>query len=237
MGMQMKLSEKNDTQAIIPTSAQKTPGFFINARTASALFAAALMIFFFSFFIGYFWGQKQAVARFSHKLDQDSFADHIYASLCGMDDGQQMVSEDQSGTDDDTLRPTMADGEQTSLQILSNQESKQETVSDSQKASSDNTTETSAQESAQVTEQESPQYYAQLAGFGTAKAAQRLSSRLQHKGIPVFVRKRNSRSARGRLLSWYQVVTERFADKAKLQELIDHVKKEERITDIHLVSC
>lgn len=235
----MKLQEKDFERTERATD--KTAGFFLDARTTSWLVAAGLALLFFSFFTGYFLGQKQAIARFTHKLDQDSFADHIYAALCGMDDAQeQATTGDQTATDDDAIRVSAADEQQgqsnTSIQSATQEESDEQEPADAPTPGAAN--KTANAEEPQSSEQEiSTQYYAQLAGFGTAKAAQRLVYRLHQKGIPVFVRKRNSRSARGTLISWYQVVTERFQDKTKLEELITTIKKEEKITDVHLVSC
>ncbi len=234
----MKLPEQDYEHTERPED--KTPGLFIQARMASWLMATALLLLFFSFFTGYFLGQKRAIARFTHKLDQDSFADQIYAALCGMDDTQEQAQAgDQASSDDDAVQVNALgdeheESEQHAPAIV--QAGKQEDRATHGTGSQ--ATVAQETEMAEASEQEIvTQYYAQLAGFGTAKAAQRWAQRLHQKGVPVFVKKRSSRSARGALISWYQVVTERFQDKTKLEELIATIKKEEKISDVHLVSC
>jgi len=232
----MKLPEKEHERVECRTDA--VPGIFLGARTISWVTAIAGLFLFFSFFTGYFLGQKRAVARFTHKLDQESFADQIYAALCGMDDTQELAQNDEAApTDDDALRVSAAPEVQASIETRVSsasvcaeedeplEKTALEIASDSTQATGNNTQEITTE------------YYAQLAGFGTAKAAQRWAQRLQKKGVPVFVKKRSSRSARGSLISWYQVVTERFQDRAKLEELVATIKREEKISDVHLVSC
>ncbi len=220
---------------------EKVSGVFFGARTISWITAIACVFLFFSFFTGYFLGQKRAIARFTHKLDQDSFADQIYAALCSMDESQELTqTDDATTTDDDALQVSTSSEEQkpaeSSTRIASDQiELDEASAYASTPEQANNQVETTALEN--NTQEISTQYYAQLAGFGTAKAAQRWAHHLQKNGTPVFVKKRSSRSARGSLISWYQVVTERFQDKAKLEELVATIKREEKISDVHLVSC
>jgi septal ring-binding cell division protein DamX len=81
------------------------------------------------------------------------------------------------------------------------------------------------------------EYFAQLAGFGTARAAQQFAQRLLRKEIQVVVKKRQSRSARGKFVSWYQVVTEKFDDRDQLEALVQRLEKEEKLKGVHIVSC
>ncbi len=84
---------------------------------------------------------------------------------------------------------------------------------------------------------EPKQHYAQLIGFGTPRAADRFVDRLQQKNIPVKVVERHSKTAQGKEIIWYQVVTERFSKKDDLIVFTQKIKKEERLNDIRIVSC
>ncbi len=89
----------------------------------------------------------------------------------------------------------------------------------------------------QLRQSEHGQHYAQLIGFGTSRAADRFVDRLQQKNMPVKVVERYSKTAQGKEIIWYQVVTERFNKKDDLIAFTQKLKKEERLNDIRIVSC
>ncbi len=235
----MKLPEKESER---PNHGHETvSGVFLGARTISLITAISCIFLFFSFFTGYFLGQKRAIARFTHKLDQDSFADQIYAALCSLDESRELAqTDDTTTTDDDALQVSAATEEQRPAEspaVITAAHAQQDELTTDAAAPELTSDQVESADLENNTQEISTHYYAQLAGFGTAKAAQRWAHHLQKKGTPVFVKKRSSRSARGSLISWYQVVTERFQDKAKLEELVATIKKEEKISDVHLASC
>ncbi len=80
-------------------------------------------------------------------------------------------------------------------------------------------------------------YYAQLIGFGTQQAAQRFVKKLAKKQIPVEIVKHCSRTAQGKTINWYQVVTMPYEDKQQLLNLVDSVQKTEKIQDARIVAC
>lgn len=83
----------------------------------------------------------------------------------------------------------------------------------------------------------SKQYYAQLIGFGTLRAADKFVDRLQQKNFPVKVVERHSKTAQGKKIIWYQVVTEVFDKKDDLIAFTRKIEKEERLNDIRIISC
>ncbi len=83
----------------------------------------------------------------------------------------------------------------------------------------------------------SKQYYAQLIGFGTLHAADKFADRLQQKNFPVKVVEKHSKTAQGKKIIWYQVVTEYFDKKDDLIAFTRKIEKEERLNDIRIVSC
>ena len=103
----------------------------------------------------------------------------------------------------------------------------------------DDAEEVTKEESGQEAEEETvPKvaYYAQLVGFGTAKNAQQFVERLAKKGIITHVQGRKSRTARGKIINWYQVVTDPYTDKGALISLVEQVKEQERLHDVRIVT-
>lgn len=195
-------------------------GLCVTNRSLSLFVAGALLAVMSVFLVGFFLGQRSAAQQFIDRAGQGAFADHIYAAMCGLSGATE---EDES----------------------SNGEAGEDEAEESE-APASTETETQPVNNPEVVEQEETEgevcanegeYYAQLIGFGTAKAAQDFVNRLKKKGIPVFVQKRHSRSARGRMATWYQVVTEKFRDEEKLQALVATLKEEEKLQGIHVVAC
>lgn len=193
-------------------------GLCVTNRSVSLGIAGALLCLVSIFLVGFFIGQRSATQQFIDRAGQGVFADHIYAAMCGL-----------SETSDQQEDAVNAEGGETET---SEEESPVEVVS---AADITETTESTSDE-VEVSDGGS-ECYAQLIGFGTAKAAQDYVTRLKKKGIPVFVQKRHSRSAKGRLVTWYQVVTEKFRDEEKLQALVARLKEEEKLQGIHIVAC
>jgi len=197
-------------------------GLCVTNRSVSLAVAGALLCLVSVFLVGFFVGQRSAAQQFIDRAGQGAFADHIYAAMCGL-----------SGTSEQQEDAANADGGETEASDEGqSQEAGGEVVSavapvQTPEATSDET----------ETSESGSECYAQLIGFGTAKAAQDYANRLKKKGIPVFVQKRHSRSAKGRLVTWYQVVTEKFRDEEKLQALIARLKEEEKLQGIHIVAC
>ncbi|MBM17695.1 MAG: hypothetical protein CL947_01345 [Epsilonproteobacteria bacterium] len=72
---------------------------------------------------------------------------------------------------------------------------------------------------------------ATLLGFGTKAAALSFVNRLKKQGISVEVKQRSSKSAAGKVKHWYQVVTKQYDSQDQLQDIINKIKKVERIKD------
>ena len=79
-------------------------------------------------------------------------------------------------------------------------------------------------------------YYAQLIGFNTKPAADALASRLRDRGLPVLIHKRMSKASRGVTRAWYQVVTDQFDNREKLEYLVDTIAKAEKLKGIRIVT-
>jgi cell division septation protein DedD len=78
-------------------------------------------------------------------------------------------------------------------------------------------------------------YAAAIAGFGAQKTADRYAQKLKARGFPVHVAQRTSRSARGRTVSWYQVVTDPFTDRQEGERVVAQIRSQENIRSIALI--
>jgi len=81
------------------------------------------------------------------------------------------------------------------------------------------------------------QYYAQLIGFGTEKSAHLFVNKLAAKGIQTEIKKRVSKTVKGKTSYWYQVVTPLYSNKDDLSQLVDKITKEENIKDATIRVC
>lgn len=89
-------------------------GIFLENRHVSLLLSAIILIGFFVFISGYFFGKKKTVEKFYSKVDQESLADHVYYSVCANygncdKDQEQESTEDSSGVLDKDLEAILPD--------------------------------------------------------------------------------------------------------------------------------
>jgi hypothetical protein len=189
--------------------------FTLNPRNVSAVVALVLAMAFFIFMAGYFLGQKRAAEQFTYRIDQESLADQIYSSVCGLYDDH---SEDELDDSDGIEKTEIA-------HLVQEQERPQLLVSEESIHS--------------VAEQPASKnlYSAQLVGFGTKVAAQKCLNRLASLGYQVAIQERASSSRGGKKVSWYQVVTHQYHDKNALMEDVEKIKKIERIHDVRIVTA
>ncbi len=80
-------------------------------------------------------------------------------------------------------------------------------------------------------------YYAQLAGFGSKRAAQRFAQKLEKQDIPVIINAVHSKNSRGKSVTWYQIVTESYSTKEELEALVERLKETEKLKDPQIVHC
>jgi len=207
-------------------------GIFLTNRHVSWALSFFIISSFFVFISGYFLGKKKAVEKFYNKIDQDSLADHIYYSVCSIYDAdkssKQESTEDPSNdlelakdslAEGDSAKKTV-DAQNVAIEEKNNktQPPQKEVVIDDCKASNDN-------------------FYAELIGFGTLRAANKFSEKLKKQGFSVVVKKRISRTARKKRITWYQVITEKFDNKSDLMAFVDIIKDKERLKGVRIVQC
>ena len=80
-------------------------------------------------------------------------------------------------------------------------------------------------------------YYAQLAGFGELRSAEKYSESLRTRGIQAFVKAYTYRTPRRKRLSkWYQVVTDKMLHE-ELVTLLDTLAQTDRLTGSVICKC
>lgn len=232
------MSEKpsNDTHEKSSSSSLVIPRKQLTYITASLL-----MVGFVLFMGGYFLGKKVTIDQLLESVEQESLSDNIYASLCSLysrdedddeDEGVEIpVLTEPSPAPDDSS----ASEESSSDEAADNQAEYGGLPSDVAELSQDDSPDFGEKIVALEENEDSPRYVALLIGFGTYKAAAHCASRLMRKGFPVHVENRSSTTARGKRITWYQVVTQSYERRDDLEELVDRISEEEKIKDARII--
>ena len=195
-------------------------GLFVPNRQLSIVIAGLLFLFFGFFIVGYFLGKRSAVEQFTQNMYQESLSDQTYTSIVITNDIQKPDSSSPINTDtrENEKNVINQDSITSPIVILDNNEN----------------------ENTGLLQEENIfpkiQFYAQLIGFGTEKAAQKFVQKLALKNIETFVKKRSSKTTKGKTIYWYQVVTPPYDNKETLTALVNRLAKEERLSGIYIGS-
>jgi hypothetical protein len=201
-------------------------GIFFDKRQTSRIVALLLLIAVFVFVGGYFWGQRVAIDQLLNTIERDSFADQIYYSMNSLYDQKDGESGDgDSGEDEAESQNESGDEGVVESTVKKSSGAPVQSVPAEQKKN----------ELSSATQKHEKKYYAQLAGFGAQKSAQQLVNQLARRGITVKILKKQSKTARGKVVVWYQVVTKDFSDPQELNALLATIKKHEKLHDMRVV--
>jgi hypothetical protein len=199
-------------------------------RTLMFAIAALCMFLCSAFFGGYFWGKRSAALQFMYKIEQDSFADQIYASLCALYDydpvSQKTVPIEITASDH--VPEQLEEITMSSVSLV--QDSAQ-----GNPAITENNCDEATQEISPAQKENISTCYAELVGFGAEQSALLFSKKLQKKGYDVAVKKRISTTAKKKKVAWFQVVTSVTHDKDALQEMVDRISQEEKLKGIKII--
>lgn len=204
-------------------------GLFLTNRHVSWALSIILLLNFFLFMTGYFLGKKQAVDHISYKIDQESLTDHVYSSMYALYDSKA------PNASSDNTEP----GEE--LEVAEVETPAEEAVLDqaidttAQVKTTENATET-APEIISV-KNDGREYYAQLVGFSSQQAAQQFVKKLALRDITAHIKQRPSKTAKGRIVYWYQVITESFTNKEELLKLVENIKHREKLHDVRIITA
>ena len=212
-----------------------------DSKQTAWIFSAFLLVLFFVFMVGYFLGRHQAVEQFSHALDQESISDKIYSSLYASYEGKTGIEiPDAEKIESDKPDSNSVDEAITHEKPLTaKREPAAESVPNSAlhndvNAENKPTQAAVADETIKKTPQPSA-YYAPLIGFGSQKSALTYVNRLMENGFPVELKLRSSKTAKGRVIRWYQIVTKPFASRNELEKIIATLEKKEHLTNVKIV--
>lgn len=195
-----------------------TDTIVVEKRHVSWFIAGILCACLLTFVSGYFWGKRAAIEQFCQHVEGESFADQIYAAM--------------------------------SLNIENEGESEKNTEEQDEAAITEAPEQDNDIDDVEVAKKTSPvsgvlassasqnsHWYAQLIGFKTRQEASIFCARLAKRDIPVIIKEHVSTTARGKKITWFQVVTEMFDSKAKLEKLTDALAYEEKIHGIRIIEC
>lgn len=196
----------------------------------SHIIALLLVMLFFIFMSGYYWGKKTALEHFTTQLENDSLADKVSYAFCSLYDSPEGEETESQTQEAGNLAQTATNDKPITAPIVAQQEAAQTAqipvhVNASANISKDAKADTHIHE-----------YIAQLAGFGAQRTARSYAQMLNKKGFDVKIVERKSTTARGKQTFWYQVITPAFTDKDKLLEMIDSIKKVSPLKDVKIVS-
>lgn len=192
---------------------------YITKKQASLSVAVLATFCLLVFMLGYFWGKQSVLDGFGQRVTQESTQDQA-DYLVTMQSFAQKVKADLDS--DIQEKPASAEpGQETESKI---------DASEKNEKSSNASQATKNEAPSKVTS--SKKYKATLLGFGTKPAALAFVNRLKKHNISVEIKPRVSKSASGKAKrTWYQVVTKSYASKDEVSEMVNKIKKYERIKD------
>jgi hypothetical protein len=187
-------------------------GLFVPNRQLSAIAAGLLFLFFCIFITGYFLGKKYAAEQFAQKMQVNALDDKLYMAALA----QEVMPADGDAS---LVVNNIADN------VVQEMLVPQDAIV------------TLNQDIVIPDMEEQKRYYAQLIGFGTEKAAEQFVKKLALNGINTEVKKRVSKTVKGRTSYWYQVVTTAYSNKDDLSRIVDKLVKDEKLKDVSIRVC
>jgi hypothetical protein len=198
----------------------------VGRKAVSVICAGFILTSTMVFVAGYFWGYRRASKDVAGVINKNSFADQIsYAANHNFN--TQGMSTDQTDQVDQVVVDVIVPNTQN---IIATEAEVVESIANNNDITNDINVDTS---DVSASAKEAIKYYAELIGFGRLKPAQSFVDKLKQKGYATFIRKRVSKSG-GKVVNWYQVITAEFTSKDQLQQLLNGIKKTERLQNIKI---
>jgi cell division septation protein DedD len=186
-----------------------------------------LLLNFFIFMTGYFLGKKQAVDQLNYKIDQESLTDHVYSSMYALYDTKvQPESSDMVEPGEEVAEADLV-SEEPALEQAIDITAQVQVSDEAPKDSSEIIT----------VQNNGHEYYAQLVGFSSEKTAQQFVKKLAQRDITAHIKQRPSKTAKGKIVHWYQVITESFTKKEELLKLVENIKRRENLHDVRIITA
>jgi len=204
-------------------------GLFLSNRHMSWAISIVLLLNFFLFMTGYFLGKKQAVDHLNYKIDQESLTDHVYSSMYALYDSK--VSTASSDNVESGEEAEVAEAE-----ALTEEPTLEQAIDITAQVKTNDQTATSSSEILSV-QKDGREYCAQLVGFSSERTAQQFVKKLAQRDITAHIKQRSSKTAKGRTVYWYQVITESFTNKEELLKLVENIKRREKLHDVRIITA
>lgn len=198
-----------------------------SAQQMSYAVACLLLIFFFIFMTGYYWGKKSAIESFAAQIESDSLSDKISYAFCSNYDykGDQTES-----AQDETEGESNLEKSPNIVEVKEIKESK-----DLRSFCLDKNEDADIGSNIGSKKVDNNQYLAELAGFGSMSNARIYEKALAKNGHTVKIITRKSKTSKGREIKWYQVITQTYNNQNELLEEIKKIKKVAPIKDVKVV--
>lgn len=180
--------------------------------------AGFLVLSFFIFIAGYYWGKKSGIEPFTQKLENDSLEDKMYYAFCALN---------EVSAESDTANLENHDHTSDQVSEAVNGETVDQKTLDNVKK--DLVVDSSAQKV------NSKLYFVQLSGFGSLKSAQAFFDKLKNRGFEVKIVEREGRR-KGKKINWYQVITEPTENKENLEAQMQQIKKIVKLDKVEILS-
>jgi len=184
----------------------KKNGVVLSERELSQVVVVLLLGALFIFLAGYFIGKKRMCEELSLG-DEVRFADKIQHALTNLANRTSEFSEEAPEAEED----------------------------DSAEEEHDENDVNVPEKEPGKTKEIEGKAYAQLCGFSTESTAKAYAARLKKRGIASHVIERTSRTARGKKIIWYQVLTETM-DRAELNQLVQSIKQRDKLASVTIVA-
>jgi cell division septation protein DedD len=216
----------------MPMEIDQNSTLSMGRKTVSWVMAGLILSGALIFGVGYFMGYRHALVSVQNQIKQTNLQDQaaqVLAEDAAQDLNTAAVVEDPEKWNGDLEMEQVLPTSQTAAQAVN--VPSEVVVADSKSAQLESSAQTDD-------EQESTQgsYYAELVGFGYQKAAQDFVAKAKRKGYPVILVEKTNRTGKGRVVTWYQAVTENFSSKAELERLIRTIKRTEHLQGIKIKS-
>lgn len=191
----------------------------LNNKQVSQIIAGCLFFSCFTFLAGYFLGKKHVIENFTDAMEEYTFADKFAYSLASLYENSDATG-DTSDTGDEKSTSQDSESESSSIDNAGTDIAGDELLAEQPG--------TAGKENF---------YYAKLSGFGSKKAAQNYVSLLKMKGTSVRLLEKKSVTAKGKIITWYQVVTENYKNKNELVDLVNKISNISKLTDVKICDC
>jgi len=205
----------------------------LSKRQISMIMASMVIFCLFVFIVGFFLGKRVVVDEFSSNVTQNALHDQIDYLLTSqsLQSSQEEIVNNEESQEHESPLDILELKDQNSTESLAESLSSVEPIGLTKdiKVSHTKISENNNKKSIEPDIYD-PQY-ACLIGFGTKQAANAFVVRLKKHHITVILKTIISKTASGKVRTWYQAITPTYDSATELQEVVRKIKRLEHIRD------